>query len=191
MLQVETTATVAARGPFAQKASAEGFYLQRLDAQPSLSLTTVRPKRDYLEVCDWQPSTRSSAQTHRTFVLQRTGGLPLFLRERLTSPSRMLASFFLLKNTDNRDHCLYNMAAPNQPPIAQLRLLERVVESRKVHIWICDLTALLPQNLTATNWPTLENTFATRLPSVIEVKLCTNKCSVFRVRRLWDNIMRK
>lgn len=48
--QVETTATVAAVGSFAQTVSAEGVYLQRLDAQPSVSLTAVRQFRDYLEV---------------------------------------------------------------------------------------------------------------------------------------------
>lgn len=42
MPQVETTATVEAIGPFAQIASTRGVYLQRLDAQPSVSLTTVR-----------------------------------------------------------------------------------------------------------------------------------------------------
>lgn len=51
MPQVETTATVAAVGPFAQIASAEGLYLQRLDAQPSVSLTAVRQQRVFLDVC--------------------------------------------------------------------------------------------------------------------------------------------
>lgn len=42
MPQIETTFIVAAVGPFAQTVSAEGMHLQRLDAEPSVSLTTVR-----------------------------------------------------------------------------------------------------------------------------------------------------
>ena len=41
MPQVETTVTVTATGPFAQRATAEGPTVQRLDAQPSVSLTVV------------------------------------------------------------------------------------------------------------------------------------------------------
>lgn len=43
--QVENTAQVAAAGPFANNVSARGVYIQRLDADPSVSLVMVRPQR--------------------------------------------------------------------------------------------------------------------------------------------------
>lgn len=51
MPQVENTVTVAATGPSEESTNAESSFLQRLDAQPSISVTTVRSWRAFLSCC--------------------------------------------------------------------------------------------------------------------------------------------